>query len=78
MRRLDAPYRTTNLCPWPARQGLYCYRVLPTGADADRYPFKGLGEHEVVVWMPDDPLGATETRDWSFVTDFRHLEQVTV
>ena len=44
-------------CPWPQRRLLPC-RIAdrPEGEAGQLYPWAGIGSHEVVIWIDDDPL----------------------
>ena len=70
----DRAYRISDDCVWPERRGLTCWIVYPSNRHEARiYPFHGLGKHEVVVWIDNDPLNGHWSRDWSCVLDRRNL-----
>lgn len=64
--------------PWPERHGLRC-RVVTDSHGGPFYPWAGMGKHEVVVLIEDDPhrhdihFGISNDPTWSCVLERRHL-----
>jgi hypothetical protein len=65
-------YRIVN-SPWPEREGCCCRIVTrPQGRAGQQYPWPGLGRHEKVIRIDDDPLGAP-WNGWSCVISIKCL-----
>jgi len=55
-------------CPWPERVGATGRIASPPPDYGDIYPVHGLGKHEVIVLLDDDPLQPGRDDWWSCVT----------
>jgi len=64
-------------CSWPERWGLRAHVVDTKGAE-HIYPVHGMSRNEVIVFIPDDPLGRGDLlvngQRWSCVTSRRSID----